>query len=84
MKVNSFNNNIVIILLFITFFSHIIVNLFILEMIEATGLGWEGRNQMAKLIANYIKSKETNPATASKMSKLIKSKMPDLRGGINK
>src|SRR5699024_167362 len=40
-------------------------NLFMMGMIEATGLGWEGRNQQAELVALYIKrSAQGHPATA--------------------
>lgn len=56
-------------------------NLFVLGMIEATGLGWEGRNKMAKLVANYIKAQEVDTKSAAKLTSLFKSKLPDLRGG---
>src|SRR5690606_37911277 len=29
-------------------------NLFVMGMIEATGLGWEGRNEQAEMVALYI------------------------------
>lgn len=35
-------------------------DLFILGMIEATGLGWEGRNEQAELLALYLRNLEGN------------------------
>lgn len=37
-------------------------NLIVLGMVEATGLGWEGRNEQAKLVAHYLKHREQNSA----------------------
>jgi len=38
-------------------------DIFVLGMIEATGLGWQGRHEQAELVARYIKGLETgNPA----------------------
>lgn len=38
-------------------------NLFMMGMIEATGLGWEGRNQQAELVALYLRHRaEQHPA----------------------
>ncbi|MGM8871814.1 flavin-containing monooxygenase [Psychrobacter sp. 2Y5] len=38
--------------------------LFMMGMVEAAGLGWEGRNQQARLVALYIKQREQNSAAA--------------------
>ncbi len=38
-------------------------NLFVLGMIEATGIGWQGRYDQAEMVAKYIKQKDTNPNT---------------------
>src|SRR5690554_3988119 len=35
-------------------------NLFLMGMVEATGLGWEGRNQQARLAALYIRERQRN------------------------
>src|SRR5699024_562968 len=32
--------------------------LYVMGMIEAAGLGWEGRNQQARLVAGYLRHKE--------------------------
>ncbi|MEQ9695460.1 NAD(P)-binding domain-containing protein [Shimia sp. SDUM112013] len=38
-------------------------DLFVLGMVEATGLGWQGRHEQAEMVARYIKGLETdNPA----------------------
>lgn len=38
-------------------------NLFMMGMIEAAGLGWEGRNEQAELVALYLKrARENHPA----------------------
>jgi hypothetical protein len=57
-------------------------NLFVLGMVEATGLGWHGRDDQGKLVAKYIKAKETNPDKAKKLFDKVKAGMPDLRGGF--
>ncbi len=56
-------------------------NLFILGMVEATGLGWEGRNKQAELVAHYIKTQQEKPQKAEKMTKLYKNGKLDLKGG---
>ena len=57
-------------------------NLFILGMIEASGIGWEGRNEMAHLVAKYIKANEENSPKAKAFNE--KKKIPKrLTGGFN-
>jgi cation diffusion facilitator CzcD-associated flavoprotein CzcO len=45
-------------------------NLFMMGMIEATGLGWEGRNQQARLVALYIRQRLAGSAAASRFDQL--------------
>ena len=40
-------------------------NLFLMGMVEATGLGWEGRNQQARLAALFIREQQKGSAAAS-------------------
>lgn len=56
-------------------------NLFVLGMIEAAGIGWEGRAEQSRLVANYIKglAKKTPAALAFQQQK--KGKNPDMTGG---
>jgi cation diffusion facilitator CzcD-associated flavoprotein CzcO len=58
-------------------------NLFILGMIEAAGLGWEGRYEQAQLMARYIKSMENKSPQALVFKKKKAGKQPDLSGGYN-
>ena len=58
-------------------------NLFILGMVEATGLGWEGRYEQARLMANYIKGINEGTPKALAFKKKKAGKQPDLSGGYN-
>ena len=58
-------------------------NLFIVGLLEATGLGWEGRNEQAKLIAHFIKAKENNSDKYKSYLEKLKKPFPDMRGGYN-
>lgn len=48
-------------------------SLFMMGMIEATGLGWEGRNEQAELVALYIKQREAGAKSADKLTATIKN-----------
>jgi hypothetical protein len=52
-------------------------------MVEATGLGWEGRNKQAELVVEFISSKTKKPEKAAKLTKLFQTTLPDLKGGYN-
>ena len=59
-------------------------NLFVLGMIEATGLGWEGRNKQAELVAHYIRTSRDNPGRARRFHSKFNNganRLDDLRGG---
>ncbi|QIB50955.1 NAD(P)/FAD-dependent oxidoreductase [Pseudomonas sp. OIL-1] len=45
-------------------------NLFMMGMIEAAGLGWEGRNQQARLVALYIRQRQQNAEPAKAFNKI--------------
>ncbi|WP_150302872.1 flavin-containing monooxygenase [Pseudomonas saliphila] len=45
-------------------------NLFMMGMIEAAGLGWEGRNQQARLVALYIRQRQQNAEAAKTFDKI--------------
>jgi len=53
-------------------------NLFMMGMIEASGLGWEGRNQQARLVALYIQQRQQNTEAANQFDKVKRE-----RAGIN-
>ena len=42
-------------------------NLFMMGMIEAAGLGWEGRNEQAELVALYLKRRAEGHAAAARL-----------------
>jgi hypothetical protein len=58
-------------------------NLFVLGMIEASGIGWEGRNEMAKLVAKFIKANEAHSPKAEKFKAAKKAPYKRLTGGFN-
>ncbi len=46
-------------------------SLFVMGMIEAAGLGWEGRNVQAEMVALYIKQREAGRSSAAQMHDTI-------------
>lgn len=59
-------------------------NLFVLGMIEATGIGWQGRYDQAEMVAKYIKQKDTNPESENfkAFERDRKANNTDLSNGI--
>ncbi|MFN3581755.1 MAG: flavin-containing monooxygenase [Pseudomonas sp.] len=53
-------------------------NLFMMGMIEAAGLGWEGRNQQARLVALFIREQQRNSAAAARFRQIKQE-----RAGVN-
>ncbi len=68
--------------LYLNIFSPKHENLFVLGMVEATGLGWEGRNKQAKLVATYLKAQADAPEKAKQMTKLVRNQRLNLKGGF--
>jgi len=58
-------------------------NLFVLGMVEATGLGWQGRYNQAELVTGFIEASRQDPTLAEKMWQRVKGPKPDLSGGYN-
>lgn len=59
-------------------------SVFVLGMIEATGIGWQGRYDQAELVVTYLKNLEKNKTP--QMKKFIEEKKAnstDLRAGMN-
>ncbi|MGA7397487.1 MAG: NAD(P)/FAD-dependent oxidoreductase [Solirubrobacterales bacterium] len=56
-------------------------NVFVLGMVEATGLGWQGRYNQADLVAEFIQASQRNPARADEMWRRINGPRPDLFAG---
>lgn len=49
-------------------------NLFMMGMIEAIGLGWQGRYEQAEMVALFIRSQRENTAAARQLQKAKKDK----------
>ena len=52
-----------------------------LGMIEASGIGWQGRYEQAELVASYLAARTTNPAAAAALDRRVAGPRPDLSGG---
>jgi len=55
--------------------------LFVLGMIEASGIGWQGRYEQAELIAAYLAAVRDAPETAAAFRSRADAAWPDLSGG---
>lgn len=59
-------------------------SLFVMGMIEAAGLGWEGRNEQAEMVALYIKQRQAGRESARALRQTIKAFGGErLDGGYN-
>jgi cation diffusion facilitator CzcD-associated flavoprotein CzcO len=58
-------------------------NLFVLGLIEATGIGWEGRYEQARLMARYIKALKEDKPYAKKFKQKKMGPNPDMSGGYD-
>jgi thioredoxin reductase len=55
--------------------------LFVLGMIEASGIGWQGRYEQAELVAAYLTAQGSDPAAAAAFEQRMRGPRPDLSGG---
>ncbi|WP_312170536.1 NAD(P)/FAD-dependent oxidoreductase [Microbacterium sp.] len=68
--------------LFLNIFPASFNGLFVLGMIEASGIGWQGRYEQAELLATYLEATATDPARAARFrSRVTGAPWPDLTGG---
>lgn len=58
--------------LYLNVFSPEYDSLFVMGMIEAAGLGWEGRNEQAEMVALYIKQRAAGRASADSLRDTIR------------
>ena len=58
-------------------------NLFVLGMVEATGLGWQGRFDQSELVAEFIRAEREAPRLAGQMWDRVNGPAPDLSGGYH-
>ena len=71
--------------LYLRIFSPAAEGLFVIGMVEATGLGWQGRYEQADLVASYLAAQRDDPARAAELTARIHDRdaWPDLTGGYD-
>ncbi|MCQ2000691.1 flavin-containing monooxygenase [Arthrobacter zhaoxinii] len=67
--------------LYLNIFSRQAENLLVIGMVEASGLGWEGRFRQAELAAAYLAAQQQAPAAAGEFRQLLAGESPDVTGG---
>jgi len=54
----------------------------VLGMIEASGIGWQGRYEQAELVARYFKALDAGTPAAKAFTTAVQGPPPDLSGGF--
>jgi len=67
--------------LYLNIFAPRFANLAVIGMVEASGLGWQGRYEQAELVARFLKAQRDAPARAAGFIAKIQGPAPDLSGG---
>lgn len=67
--------------LYLNIFTQAHRDLFVLGMIEASGIGWQGRYEQAELVASYLRARRERPAAAAAFDARVAGPRPDLSGG---
>lgn len=67
--------------LYLNIFSPRFARLAVLGMVEASGLGWQGRYEQAELVACYFKGLDSGSPAAQRFDTLRQGPSPDLSGG---
>ena len=68
--------------LFLNVFPPSFNGLYMMGMIEASGIGWQGRYEQAELIAAYLAAEDADPARAARFrDRVTTQSWPDLTGG---
>ncbi|MBB4220776.1 flavin-containing monooxygenase [Variovorax guangxiensis] len=68
--------------LYLNIFSPRFENIAVLGMIEASGIGWQGRYEQAELVARYFRAQAAGSAKASALRTAAQGPAPDLSGGF--
>jgi cation diffusion facilitator CzcD-associated flavoprotein CzcO len=55
--------------------------LFVLGMLEAAGIGWQGRYLQAELVAQFARAQDEDPDRADELWRRVHGPRPDLSGG---
>ncbi|HLS44552.1 MAG TPA: NAD(P)-binding domain-containing protein [Ornithinicoccus sp.] len=60
-------------------------NLFVVGMVEAAGIGWQGRYEQAALVASFLAARHRAPERAAAMRDKVldRARWPDLTGGYH-
>jgi hypothetical protein len=70
--------------LFLNLFPSSFNGLYVMGMIEASGIGWQGRYEQADLLATYLEAVEHDPARAARFrDRVTGAPWPDLTGGYH-
>ncbi|MGM7699492.1 flavin-containing monooxygenase [Microbacterium sp. A84] len=70
--------------LFLNIFPAAFNGLYVMGMIEASGIGWQGRFEQAELLAAYLAAVENAPDSAARFRQRVTSApWPDLTGGYH-
>ncbi|MBF6631932.1 MAG: NAD(P)-binding domain-containing protein [Comamonas sp.] len=67
--------------LYMNIFAPRYTHLAVLGMVEASGLGWQGRYEQAELVARYFKGLQHKQPAAQQFKSAIAGPAPDLSGG---
>ncbi|WP_404438549.1 NAD(P)/FAD-dependent oxidoreductase [Microbacterium aerolatum] len=68
--------------LFLNIFPAAFNGLYVMGMVEASGLGWQGRYEQAELLAAYLAAAEHDPARAERFrDRVTREPWPDVTGG---
>lgn len=68
--------------LFLNIFSPKFTNLAVVGMVEASGLGWQGRYEQAELVARFFKAQRDDPPAAARFAARLAGPPPDMSGGF--
>lgn len=70
--------------LFLNIFPASFNGLFVMGMIEASGIGWQGRYEQAELLASYLDAVERAPVRAARFrDRVTGAAWPDVTGGYH-
>jgi len=67
--------------LFLNIFPPSFNGLYVMGMIEASGIGWQGRYEQAELLAAYLGAQDDAPRAAAHFRESVEQPWPDLTGG---
>ncbi|HZF84713.1 MAG TPA: NAD(P)-binding domain-containing protein [Burkholderiaceae bacterium] len=68
--------------LYLNIFTPRYETLAVLGMIEASGIGWQGRYEQAELVARYLRAQAAGTPQAAALRAAVQGPAPDLSGGF--